>query len=245
VEIDDRGEKMMAGLWFETAVGISALLAISGSTEPETPAQSTAAEPTTSTVEYSPPAGWSAHCTLAPAGDMDEAAQGATNPVVRELLLRVATEQRCMKSMRGATQDQQRQTTEVLRQMVEANTVWLKSKLLDHPLFSIAYSGPKGSTAAWLIVQHSDHDTAWQREILALLRPLVDAQDFRPANYALMLDRVAVNAGELQTYGSQGRCEGAGNWQPRAMIDPANVDVRRTTMGLPPMAEYRTYFTCQ
>lgn len=236
---------MMAGLWFETAVGISALFAISGSTEPETPAQSTAAEPTTSTVEYRPPAGWSAHCTLAPAGDMDEAAQVATNPVVRELLLRVAAEQRCMKSMRGATEEQQQQAADVLQPIVEANTIWLKSKLPDHPLFSIAYAGPKGSTAAWLIVQHSDHDTAWQREILALLRPLVDAQDFRPANYALMLDRVAVNAGELQTYGSQGRCEGAGNWQPRAMIDPANVDARRTTMGLPPMAEYRTYFTCQ
>ena len=235
----------MARLVLQTTAGLTALLTLSAMTEPLSATPPAAAETTAPTVEYQPPAEWSAHCTRAQAGDMDEAAQVAPNAVVRELLLRVAAEQRRMKSLRTGTEEERQQTAQVLNPIIEANTVWLKSQLPEHPLFSIAYSGAKGSTAAWLIVQHSDHDTAWQREILAILRPLVDAQDFRPANYALMFVRVAVNAGELQTYGSQGRCEGEGNWQPRAMIDPDNVDARRAPMGLPPMAEYRTYFTCR
>lgn len=178
---------MMARLVLQTAAGLTALLALSAMTEavPSTPPA--AAETTAPTTEYQPPAEWNAHCTRAQTGDMDEAAQVAPNSVVRELLLRVAAEQRCMKSLGTGTEEERQQTAQTLQPIVEANTVWLKSQLPDHPLFSVAYSGAKGSTAAWLIVQHSDHDTAWQQEILAILRPLVDAQDFRPANYARCL----------------------------------------------------------
>ena len=57
-----------------------------------------------------------------------------------------------------------------------------------------------------------------------------------------LYDRVAVNEGRPQRYGTQGRCTGPGSWEPRPIEEAANVDARRTwaeIRGFPRMADYR------
>lgn len=115
--------------------------------------------------------------------------------------------------------------------------------------FDISRYGETASQAAWLIVQHADFDPAYQRAMLGNLRPRVARGDFQPRYFGYLIDRVAVNAGELQTYATQGRCValpgGVSIWQPFDMIAPDAVDARRQSIGLEPLTAYRAHFTCE
>lgn len=103
-----------------------------------------------------------------------------------------------------------------------------------------------GATAdadAWLIVQHADHDRAFQRRMLALLEGLpAGATD--PQNIALLTDRIAIAEGRPQTYGTQGECRG-GAWEPLELMNPTDVDQRRASVGLPPLSEYAAAFAAE
>ncbi len=56
-----------------------------------------------------------------------------------------------------------------------------------------------------------------------------------PASYAYLVDRVAVNEGRKQTYGTQF----AALDTPRPIEDEANVDERRKSVGLDSLESYR------
>ena len=57
-------------------------------------------------------------------------------------------------------------------------------------------------------------------------------------NYAYLIDRVAVNTGREQRYGTQGGCSAAHIWSPKPMEVPSEVDRRRAEVGLPPLPDY-------
>jgi hypothetical protein len=88
--------------------------------------------------------------------------------------------------------------------------------------------GAKAASAAFLIVQHSNH--ALQARFLPVLEPLVKQGEVEGDDYALMFDRVAVSEGRPQRYGSQFRCDG-GKWRPYPIEDPAHLEARRKAMG--------------
>jgi hypothetical protein len=81
--------------------------------------------------------------------------------------------------------------------------------------------------------------------MLVDLEPRMRRGDMEPRSYAYLVDRVAHNAGRPQTYGTQGRCVGPGDWQPFDTIELAGLDERRLAVGLEPMSEYRAVFTCK
>jgi len=103
---------------------------------------------------------------------------------------------------------------------------------------TISLVGEDAEDAAWAIAQHSDHDLEFQREALALLRAAVEADDASPGNLAYLEDRVAVNAGEDQVYGTQVGCGDDGPAPATPIRDPESVDERRAQAGLPPLADY-------
>jgi hypothetical protein len=96
-----------------------------------------------------------------------------------------------------------------------------------------------------LLVQHADHDPAWQQTVLDSLAPRVKTGDMQGKYYAYLVDRVAVNAGRLQVYGTQGGCQGPGDWRQKPVADPDGLEARRAEVGLPSSAEYRALFTCR
>jgi hypothetical protein len=58
----------------------------------------------------------------------------------------------------------------------------------------------------------------------------------------MLVDRVAVNAGETQTYGTQGYCEGQGppaHWIARPLNAPERLEALRGAMNLGPFASYQ------
>jgi hypothetical protein len=126
--------------------------------------------------------------------------------------------------------------------MLRRNSDWLKAVLARIGWFDISRYDAEASQAAWLIVQHSDHDRAWQERVLADLGPRVARGDMQRNYYAYLVDRVAVGAGRPQTYGTQGRCQGPGNLQLFEVIDREGLDRRRAEMGLESIADYGVRF---
>ena len=98
----------------------------------------------------------------------------------------------------------------------------------------ISMVGEDGAQAAWLLVQHADQDRAYQREILALIEPLVAVGEVSPETFAYLYDRVNLP----QRYGTQGECKAAGQWVPYAIEDEGGVDSRRAAIGMEPLARY-------
>lgn len=113
------------------------------------------------------------------------------------------------------------------------NLEWLRTVVAEQGWFSISEYGETADLAAFLIAQHADHDLDFQREILARLDRLVDAEETRPSGHALLTDRVAVNSGEPQVFGSQGRCTGYRQWEAHPYTGTfEEMDERRESVGL-------------
>lgn len=91
----------------------------------------------------------------------------------------------------------------------------------------------------WDLVQRADGDPALQRYALKLLIAQVAAGNAPPRQLAWLQDRVLVNSGQPQWYGTQVRLNAdSTSFEPRPVEVPEQLDSRRATLGLPPMAEY-------
>ncbi len=119
-----------------------------------------------------------------------------------------------------------------------ARTARLAEILAEHGWPTYDLVGEDGEDAAWTIAQHSDQDPAFQRQALELLRVAVDAGQASPGNLAYLTDRVAVNAGQPQTYGTQVGCGADGARPATPLADEAAVDALRDEAGLGPLADY-------
>ncbi len=118
-----------------------------------------------------------------------------------------------------------------------ANTTWLKAVVARRGWPGRSLVGTEASNAAFLIVQHAVHDSAFQAQALSLMERGVPTGEVRGADVAMLADRVAVHRGEPQRYGTQAKLLNG-----RLVIDPiadsAHVDERRAALGMPPLAEY-------
>jgi hypothetical protein len=175
-------------------------------------------------------------------------ARSATDPRRRQLNVRVAEDQ----ALRHAMHDVWALPKGPLRDMVQrpflarlcgvdaANTAWLKAEWRASGWFTAARDGQAASGDAWLLLQHADRDPDFQRAVLPTLARETTLQG--RINYAYLSDRVATNAHQPQTFGTQGRCVGPGEWEPNAVTDPAGLEARRAEVGLGSIAEYKAQF---
>lgn len=72
---------------------------------------------------------------------------------------------------------------------------------------------------------------------LGLLEAAVEAGEAEAKDLAYLFDRVRVAEGQPQRYGTQFTITN-GQLEPAPLEDPANVDERRASVGLMPLAEY-------
>lgn len=100
--------------------------------------------------------------------------------------------------------------------------------------------GADGARAAWLLVQHADHDVAFQRKCLDLMLALKKEDQASAVDVAYLTDRVLVNEGLEQVYGTQFHVVD-GVRQPRPIRDPEKVDERRAAAGMSTLKEYAEF----
>jgi hypothetical protein len=95
----------------------------------------------------------------------------------------------------------------------------------------------RGNTTLFLVVQHADIKI--RDKYLPLMRAAVAKGEANGSQLALMEDRSALEHGKKQIYGSQvARDEKTGKYYLSPIEDEVNVDKRRASVGLPPLAGY-------
>ena len=117
------------------------------------------------------------------------------------------------------------------------NTEWLADLLASRGWPGRTLVGDEAAQAAWLLAQHADDDPVQQRAFLAALRSAVTSGEASTSDLAYLEDRVRVNAGRPQLYGTQFTIVD-GMLEPHPIEDRGRLDERRAQVGLEPFADY-------
>lgn len=115
------------------------------------------------------------------------------------------------------------------------NTERMKQIIAEIGWPTISKVGVEGASNAWLLVQHADHDMVFQSECLRLMKE-APAGEVNVINVAYLEDRVRVNEGRGQLYGTQFTQEG-GKHIPKTIEDVGDIDTRRAQVGMGPLLE--------
>gem|GEM_PF-278923 len=99
--------------------------------------------------------------------------------------------------------------------------------------------GKEGSKHFWLLVQHLDKWPEFQQQVLDAMAKQVAASNASSIDFAYPTDRVRLNTGHKQLYGTQAKyntdsCQA----YPKPLENPESVNERRKMMGLPLLEEY-------
>jgi hypothetical protein len=99
--------------------------------------------------------------------------------------------------------------------------------------------GKKAAGRAWLLVQHADHDPAFQLTALRLMEPLVVKGEVSKPDYAYLYDRIMLKLNGKQRFGTQfGGCDGE-EYKLRPLEDEKQLAILRAEYELQLISEYR------
>ena len=162
-----------------------------------------------------------------------EVDEGLVADLTLDLLQRRAEDQRVRRDMDSSSPEEM--------QRVDAdNTEFLRSLIAELGWIDATRFGAPASDAAFLMVQHTS-DLRLMRTALPHIEQDVRAGLIGGQNYALLFDRLQLNLGYLQRYGSQiGTHEGVNLLMPCEDIE--RVDELRAEMGMGSLGEYLDYF---
>ena len=156
----------------------------------------------------------------------------------RELITRGRTDQEVRTGVFGPGGAVDSASAQRMMHTDSANTTWLKAYVAKWGWPRVRVLGREAVEAAFFIVQHAVHDTAFQRQMLPEVRGAAQRGDLDAQSVALLTDRIATQAKRPQTYGTQTSIRDG-----RLVFDPiedsANVDERRRSVGLPPLMVYK------
>jgi hypothetical protein len=102
--------------------------------------------------------------------------------------------------------------------------------------------GKKGSNNFWLMVQHFDKNVSFQLRVLKAMKAELQKHNADSQNFAYLTDRVLINTGHKQLYGTQisyntDSCQAI----PKPMTDSLNVNKRRVTIGIESIESYLNF----
>ncbi|HLA55585.1 MAG TPA: DUF6624 domain-containing protein [Flavobacterium sp.] len=164
-------------------------------------------------------------------------------PLMAELEIIIKDDQKLRKQMPEVEKQFGKKSPEVeaLWKQIEETDVANLAKITNI-LDKYGWVGPDvvgaiGNQALFLVIQHSDIKT--QEKYLPMMRDAVKKGNARAESRALLEDRVALRQGKRQIYGSQiGDNPETGNSYVLPLEDAENVDKRRASVGLGPLAAY-------
>lgn len=121
------------------------------------------------------------------------------------------------------------------------NRLRLDHIINNYSLEIISGLGKDALRGLFLIIQHADQDKKWQENRLELVSKLVDSGKMEPQNYAYLYDRIQINKGLEQKYGTQFKNVDPVNniVELFPVVDSLNLDKRRKKLGLMPIETYK------
>jgi len=152
-----------------------------------------------------------------------------------ELLKRMDEEQQLRAEWMDKPEDPQ--LIERVSKVDLQNTLWLEEIIEQQGLPGVSEVGDDGTQALFLLIQHS-LNLELQRRCLALMETLVRQNEFDAVSLAYLTDRVLVNDGKPQMYGTQGKYAENGIIVPGPIEDEEHVNERRKALMLDTIEEY-------
>lgn len=117
------------------------------------------------------------------------------------------------------------------------NTIKVTAILDNYGWLGEEIIGKKGNSTLFLVLQHADQIT--QEKYLPMMKEAVSNGNAKASCLALLEDRVLLGQGKKQLYGSQiGMYNKTKLYYVSPLEDPENVDKRRASVGLEPLAKY-------
>lgn len=160
----------------------------------------------------------------------DVAADQVTHPELRmQLLAMYSKDQEARKEAHASG--------EAVMGIDRKNLPFIRNIVDVHGFPSPAMVGKDGVEAAFILVQHANRDVQLQERVLSELNDLHANHKISGQALALLTDRLLVNRGLPQRYGTQ-FIDRDGFTKPRPIENLAKVDGLRRQMGLPPLSDY-------
>lgn len=97
--------------------------------------------------------------------------------------------------------------------------------------------GAEGADAAWMVLQHAIGMPTLLRKCLPLIRDAADRGEAMSFQAAYLEDRISVFERRPQRYGTQFDWDESGELSPLPLLDPAQVDSYRQSVGLGPLSD--------
>lgn len=155
----------------------------------------------------------------------------------KELERRMEVDERARRPVVGASEDPRTELWARVDEVDTDNTAWLHKVIEARGWPLLSEVGERAATAAWLIAQHADDVPDLQRLFHGLLAAAVERGEASAKSLAYLEDRVRVNDGRPQLYGTQ-FTDAGGGLAPSPIEEREGLDQRRQAVGLEPFAEY-------
>ena len=139
----------------------------------------------------------------------------------------------------GWVSKQMKDNEELIKEALATNYKVAKKIIKEHGLPTISMVGEKSAHNFWEMVIHFDHDAAFQRQVVSLMDKALKTNDVDKKDFAYLSDRLMINSGREQYYGTQVFYdEKTKTYKPHPIQEEKRVDIHRATMDLPPMEKY-------
>jgi hypothetical protein len=124
-----------------------------------------------------------------------------------------------------------------MQQLDDSRLIRMKEIIAKYGYPGRSLVGYEAAAAVYLIVTHAVRDIPFQRLALEAVKKLPPCE-VENTHLAYLTDRVLINEGKKQLYGTMITVKEDGTFTPNPIEDEANVDKRRAALGLQPLAEY-------
>lgn len=132
----------------------------------------------------------------------------------------------------------------LITEVDSSNLQVVEQILATHGWLSSEQIGNTANSTLFFVIQHSNQKT--QEKYLPMIRQAVKEGKAESKRLALLEDRIGINNGELQVYGSQiGTYQETGKMYVRPLVDPDNVNERRAKVGLGTIEDYISYWNME
>ncbi|MGC4939293.1 DUF6624 domain-containing protein [Kribbella sp. DT2] len=155
-----------------------------------------------------------------------------------ELERRAARDQQARQAVEGWSDDSRTELWNAVSEIDADNTRWLVDLITRQGWPQQSEVGEEAATNAWLLAQHADMQPESQRLFHRLMAQAVEAGEASPRLLGYLEDRVRINSGRPQLFGTQFVDCGNG-LEPRPIEDPDGLAERRRTVGMEPFEEYQ------
>lgn len=122
------------------------------------------------------------------------------------------------------------------------NLILVEKIVSDYGWLAVNKIGDRANQTLWAVIQHCSKEDI-QQKYLPIIKNSVLKGETPASQYAFLVDRIAVNSGELQVFGTQ-ICTDTTTKEKSVcpLQNPNQVDERRKEIGFEPLNEYLNFF---